>query len=81
VALVLAATATAAEIPRGAHVLLRMVNSINARTAQVGDYVYLGTSTPISVDGNIVAPVDSYVQGVVAQSKRSFDLLIAARTP
>jgi len=71
VALVLAAAATAAEIPRGAHVLLRMVNSINTRTAQEGDYVYLRTSTPISVDGNIVAPVDSYVQGVVAQSKRS----------
>src|SRR6266403_1410625 len=71
VALCLAATATAAEIPRGAHVLLRMVNSINTRTAQQGDYVYLRTSTPISVDGNIVAPVDSYVQGVVTQSKRS----------
>ena len=71
VALALAAAATAAEIPRGAHVLLRMVNSINTRTAQEGDYVYLRTSTPISVDGNIVAPVDSYVQGVVAQSKRS----------
>src|SRR5258708_28804018 len=71
VAVVLAAAATAAEIPRGAHVLLRMVNSINTRTAQEGDYVYLRTSTPISVDGNIVAPVDSYVQGVVAQSKRS----------
>ena len=71
VALVLAASASGAEIPKGAHVLLRMVNSVNTRTAQEGDYVYLRTSTPISVDGNIVAPVDSYVQGVVAQSKRS----------
>src|SRR5258705_8176088 len=71
VALLLAAAATAAEIPKGAHVLLRMMNSINTRTAQEGDYVYLRTTTPISVDGNIVAPVDSYVQGVVAQSKRS----------
>src|SRR5438067_8782886 len=65
------AAASAAEIPKGAHVLLRMMNSINTRTAQEGDYVYLRTTTPISVDGNIVAPVDSYVQGVVAQSKRS----------
>src|SRR5437660_4514938 len=71
VALVLAAAATAAEIPRGAHVLLRMVNSINTRTAQEGDYVYLRTATPISVEGQIVAPADSYVQGVVAQSSRS----------
>src|SRR5690348_10192114 len=70
-ALLLSAAAAAAEIPRGAHVLLRMVNSINTRTAQPGDYVYLRTSTPISAEGNIVVPADSYVQGVVAQSKRS----------
>ena len=71
VALWLAASAAAAEIPQGAHVLLRMVNSISTRTAREGDYVYLRTATPIVVDGRIVAPVDSYVQGVVAQSKRS----------
>jgi hypothetical protein len=70
-ALCLAVAAAAAEIPKGAHVLLRMMNSINTRTAQPGDYVYLHTATPISVDGQIVAPVNSYVQGVVTQSKRS----------
>src|SRR5260370_5816858 len=70
-ALCLAAAAPAAEIPKGAHVLLQMMNSINTRTAQQGDYVYLQTSTPISVDGQIVAPVNSYVQGVVTMSKRS----------
>jgi hypothetical protein len=68
--LCLAGAAAASEIPKGAHVLLRMVNSINTRTAQTGDYVYLRTATPISVDGQIVAPADSYVQGVVAQSSR-----------
>jgi WD40 repeat protein len=70
-ALCLAAAAPAAEIPKGAHVLLRMMNSINTRTAQEGDYVYLHTSTPIVADGRIVAPVNSYVQGVVTMSKRS----------
>src|SRR3954468_1040432 len=70
-ALCLACAAGAAEIPKGAHVLLRMMNSINTRTAQEGDFVYLRTTSPISVEGHIVAPVDSYVQGVVAQSKRS----------
>ena len=65
------AAASGTEIPKGAHVLLRMVNSINTRTAQAGDYVYLRTATPISVEGQIVAPADSYVQGVVAQSSRS----------
>ncbi len=63
--------ATAAEIPPGTHVLLRMENSINTRTAQEGDYVYLRTATPISVGGQIAVPEGSYVQGVVAQSKRS----------
>jgi len=61
----------AAEIPQGAHVLLRMENSINTRTAQEGDYVYLRTSSPISTGGEIVVPVGSYVQGMVTQAKRS----------
>src|SRR5215467_172375 len=69
--LLLTGAAIAAEIPQGAHVLLRMMNSINTHTAQQGDYVYLTTATPISVNGSIVAPVGSYVQGVVTQSKRS----------
>lgn len=59
------------EIPKGAHVLLRMVNSINTRTAQEGDYVYLRTASPIVADGHILAPTDSYVQGVVSHSKQS----------
>ena len=71
VALCLAAAAAAAEIPQGTHVLLRMVNSINTKTAQEGDYVYLRTATPISVNGTIVAPAESYVQGVVSHSKQS----------
>ncbi|MCP5109254.1 MAG: hypothetical protein GY953_00305 [bacterium] len=61
----------AAEIPPGTHVLLRMVNSINTRTAQPGDRVYLRTASPIAVDGRILVPVDSYVQGAVTHSKRS----------
>src|SRR5579862_448042 len=63
--------ATAAEIPKGAHIALRMVNSINTRTAQEGDYVYLRTATPLAADGQIVVPLDAYVQGVVSHAKRS----------
>jgi hypothetical protein len=71
--LVFAGTAAAEseEIPKGAHVLLRMVNSISSRTASEGDFVYLRTASPVSAGGQIVVPVDSYVQGVVAQVKRS----------
>jgi hypothetical protein len=67
----LAMAAMASEIPQGAHVLLRMENSINTRTAQEGDFVYLRTSSPISVNGQIILPVGSYVQGVVSHAKRS----------
>jgi type IV secretion system protein VirB10 len=60
-----------AEIPQGSHLLLRMENSLTTRTAKEGDYVYLRSVSPISVDGQIIVPVGSYVQGVVAQTKRS----------
>jgi len=69
--LLLAAAASAAEIPKGAHTLLRLVNSVSTRTAREGDYVYLRTATPIVAAGAILVPVDSYVQGVVTHSRRS----------
>lgn len=67
----LAAVVSAAEIPQGSHLLLRMENSLSTRTAKEGDYVYLRSASPIAVDGKIIVPVGSYVQGVVAGTKRS----------
>jgi hypothetical protein len=61
----------AAEIPSGTHVLLKMVNSINTRTARDGDQVYLQTASPIAGDGKILVPPGTYVQGVVSHVKRS----------
>lgn len=61
----------AAEIPKGTHVLLRMLNSINTRTAAEGDQVYLQTASPIAVDGKIVVPPGTYVQGTVSHAKKS----------
>lgn len=63
--------AAAAEIPQGAHVLLRMENSINTRTAKAGDLVYLRTAVPIAEAGSIAVPAGSYVEGVVSEAKRS----------
>src|SRR5580704_13575375 len=63
--------AFAADIPAGTHVLLRMVGSVNTRTAKAGDQVYLRTASPIAADGQILVPVGTYVQGTVAESKRS----------
>ena len=48
---VLVSVASAAEIPQGAHVLLRMENSVNTRTAKEGDFVYLRTAIPIANSG------------------------------
>src|SRR5579862_8874451 len=61
----------AAEVPQGTHVLLRMMNTINTRTAAEGDRVYLRTESPIASGGQIVVPTGSYVQGVVTRAKRS----------
>ena len=66
-----AALAGAADIPQGTHVLLRMMNSVSTRTAEEGTHVYLQTANPIAVDGRILVPVGSYVQGVVSHAKRS----------
>ena len=71
VALLFVLTLQGAEIPQGSHVLLRMVNAISSRTAVEGNYVYMKTATPIVANGQVVVPVDSYVQGVVVHSKRS----------
>jgi hypothetical protein len=68
---VLASAASAAEIPQGAHVLLRMENSVTTRTAKEGDFVYLRTAVPIVNAGDIAVPAGSYVQGVVSLSKPS----------
>ena len=70
-ALSIPALCSAAEIPQGSHVLLRLVNSVSTRTAREGDYVYMTTATPIVANGATVVPVGSYVQGVVAHALRS----------
>jgi hypothetical protein len=69
--IILPGLSMAAEIPPGAHALLRLANSVSTRTAREGDYVYLRTATPIVVNGQIVVPAESYVQGVVSHAQRS----------
>ena len=66
----LAATATAAEIPAGTHLLLRMENSVSSRTAKAGDGVYFRTVSPLSAGGRIVVPPGSYAQGIVTRAER-----------
>jgi len=70
-ALILPIHCSAAEIPPGSHVLLKMVNSVTTRTAKEGDYVYMRTASPIVSAGQVVVPEGTYVQGVVSQSRQS----------
>ena len=60
----------AAEIPKGTHLLLRMVNSVSTRTAKAGDQVYMRTASPLGTSDKIVVPVNSYVQGVITAVER-----------
>lgn len=65
-----ASVATAAEIPAGTHLLLRMEHSVSSRTAKVGDGVHLRTVVPVSAEGRIVVPAGSFAQGVISEVKR-----------
>jgi hypothetical protein len=69
--LLAASVAPAAEIPKGSHTLLRLMNSVSTRTAREGDFIYFRTATPIVNQGTIVVPAESYVQGVITRSVRS----------
>jgi hypothetical protein len=62
---------SAAQIPQGTHLLLRLVNSVTTRTARAGDRLYMRTASPVIVNGQFVVPVDSYAEGTVSHSVRS----------
>jgi type IV secretion system protein VirB10 len=58
-------------VPAGTKVLLETRSSVNTKTAQAGDGVYLSTVFPV-VSGNRVAiPAGVYVQGVVDRVERA----------
>jgi hypothetical protein len=70
-ALIASAPAHAADIPAGTHILLRMMNSINTRTAAEGNQVYLQTAAPVAINDQIVIPAGAYVQGTISHVRRS----------
>lgn len=67
-------TATAAgtsyQVDAGTHVLLSMINSVSTKQAQVGDRIYLQTAFPVVVNGKIVIPQGSWVNGTVTSVQR-----------
>jgi type IV secretion system protein VirB10 len=57
-------------VPTGTRLPLVLHNSISTRSAKPGDPVYLEVLFPILIDGKIVIPAGSYVQGEVTEAKR-----------
>ena len=57
-------------VPADTAIPLALANTINSRTAYVGQGVYCETIYPITVGNRIVIPVGSYVKGAITQVVR-----------
>ena len=57
------------QVRAGTHIPLAFRNAVDTKHSREGDHIYLETIAPISVDGHIVIPRGSYVNGHVTQSK------------
>ena len=58
-------------VPEGTVIPVTLTHMISTANAQEGDGVYARTLFPITVDNQIVIPVDSYVQGRVVNAERA----------
>ncbi len=58
-------------VTAGTHILLRLTNALDTKHASVGDHVYLETASPIFVNGRMVIPPGSYVNGSVTEAKEA----------
>ena len=56
-------------VSSGTRIALSLRNGLDTKHTQAGDRVYLETIAPIAVDGRIVIPRGSYVNGTVTESK------------
>ena len=58
-------------VEAGTRVLLRLTNAVNTKTAAAGDRIYLETAVPVFVNGHLIIPRGSYVNGTVLETKRA----------
>lgn len=56
-------------VPAGTHILLTLSNSVSTKSSKDGDRIYLQTAIPIALDGRVIIPRGSYVQGTVTKTK------------
>ncbi len=58
-------------VPSGAAVVVRLIDTIDSATAQVGDVFHATLDAPISLDGDVVVPPHYDVQGHVVNAQSS----------
>lgn len=58
-------------VPAGTKVLLQLRSSVNTRSAQPGDGVYLVSAFPVVVGNRVMIPSGVYVQGMVDRVERA----------
>lgn len=54
----------------GTRIPLALINSVSTKHSAEGDRVYLETVFPVVVDGRVIVPPGSYVQGTITEIKR-----------
>jgi type IV secretion system protein VirB10 len=57
-------------VEAGTHIALGLISSVSTKNSSVGDRIYLETVFPIVINGHIVIPPGSYVNGTVTDIKR-----------
>jgi hypothetical protein len=58
-------------VPAGTKVLLQLTSSLNTKSAQPGDGVYLSSAFPVVVGNRVMIPAGVFVQGVVDRVARA----------
>lgn len=58
-------------VPAGTKVLLQLTSSLNTKSAQAGDGVYLSSAFPVVVGNRVMIPAGVFVQGVVDRVARA----------
>jgi hypothetical protein len=57
-------------VPAGTKVLMALQSPISTKNAQPGAAVYAQTTFPVTIDGHLVIPAGSYVQGTIDRVQR-----------
>lgn len=55
----------------GTKMLLKLVSPINTKSAKPGDPVYTQTNFPVVLNGRVIVPQGTYVQGTIVETKRA----------